>query len=74
METHSDHLINRIRMDIRDGKGPLSPEQVSILYFERGELEVCIHSLRIDNAGNVLNAPASYGRFFMEETERSLGY
>ncbi len=74
VETHSDHLINRIRMDIRDGKGPLSPKQVSILYFERGELEVRIHSLRIDNAGNVLNAPASYGRFFMEETERSLEY
>ena len=71
VETHSDHLINRIRMDLRDGKGPLSPEQVSVLYFERKELEVHIHSLRIDKMGNVLDAPPSYGRFFMEETERS---
>ena len=74
VETHSDHLINRVRMDVRDRRGPLSPEDVSILYFERNELEVHIHSLRIDQAGNVSDAPASYGRFFMKETERSLGY
>lgn len=61
-------------MDVRDGSTPLAPEQVSILYFERHELEVRIHSLRIDDAGNVLAAPASYGRFFMDETERSLAY
>ena len=74
VETHSDHLINRVRMDVRDGAGSLTPEQVSILYFERDELEVRIHSLRIDAGGNILDAPSSYGRFFMEETERSLRY
>ena len=74
VETHSDHLVNRIRMDVRDRTGSLSPEQVSILYFERNELEVRIHSLRIDESGNVLDAPPGYGRFFMEETARSLKY
>ena len=74
VETHSDHLVNRIRMDVRDRTGSLSPEQVSILYFERNELEVRIHSLRIDESGNILNAPPGYGRFFMEETARSLKY
>ena len=74
VETHSDHLLNRVRMDVRDGSTPLSAEQVSILYFERHGLEVRIHSLRIDDAGNVRDAPASYGRFFMDETERSLAY
>ena len=74
VETHSDHMINRIRMDLRDRTGPLAPEQVSILYFERGELEVRIHSLRIDGEGNVIDAPPSYGRFFMDETQRSLRY
>ncbi len=73
VETHSDHLIDRVRMDVRDGSGALKPEDVSVLYFERDSLDVQIHSLGIDDEGNVLNAPDSYRRFFMEETTRSLG-
>ncbi len=72
VETHSDHLLDRVRMDVRDGRSELKPEDVSILFFERGDLDVRIHSLRLDAEGNVLDAPASYRRFFMEETRRSL--
>lgn len=73
VETHGDHLIDRVRMDVRDGTTGLKPEDVSLLFFERGELEVRIHSLRIDEAGNVLGAPSGYRRFFLEETNRSIG-
>ncbi|MCY4614366.1 MAG: AAA family ATPase [Nitrospira sp.] len=73
VETHSDHLLDRVRMDVRDGKTKLKPDDVSILFFERGDLDVRIHSLRLDKEGNVLNAPQSYRKFFMDETERSLG-
>ena len=73
VETHSDHLLDRVRMDIRDGKVPLKPDDVSILFFERGALDVHIHSLRLDGKGNVLGTPDSYRRFFMVETTRSLG-
>ena len=73
VETHSDYIIDRVRMDVRDNKTNLKPEDVSILYFERGELDVNIHSIRLDDDGNVLDAPDSYGRFFMEETRRSIG-
>ena len=72
IETHSDHLLDRVRMDVRDGKGKLKPDDVSILFFERGDLDVRIHSIRLDEEGNVLDAPRSYRRFFMEETKRSL--
>ena len=72
IETHSDHLLDRVRMDVRDGRSELKPEDVSILFFERGDLDVRIHSLRLDAEGNVLGAPDSYRRFFMEETRRSL--
>ena len=72
IETHSDHLLDRVRMDVRDGTTSLKPDDVSILYFERGELDVRIHSLRIDEEGNILGAPEGYGRFFMEEVQRSL--
>ena len=74
VETHSDFLLNRIRMDIRDKKSPLSPNDVSILYFERSEIDVHIHSLRIDEQGNIVDAPPSYGNFFMEEAARSTRY
>ena len=72
VETHSDHLLDRVRMDVRDGTTKLKPDDVSILFFERGDLDVRIHSLRLDAEGNVLDAPPSYRRFFMEETRRSL--
>ena len=72
IETHSDHLLDRVRMDVRDGAGALKPEDVSILYFERQGLSVRIHSLRIDEDGNILDAPRGYRRFFMDEVRRSL--
>ena len=73
IETHSDHLLDRVRMDVRDGEGALKSEDVSILFFERDDLDVRIHSLEIDGEGNIENAPDSYRSFFMEETTRSLG-
>lgn len=73
VETHSDHLLDRVRMDIRDSKTDLLPEDVSILYFERGDQDVLIHTLGIDKDGNVLNAPSGYRQFFLDEADRSYG-
>ena len=50
----------------------LKPEDVSILFFERDELDVRIHSLGIDDQGNITGAPPSYRSFFMHEVRRSL--
>ena len=72
VETHSDHILDRVRMDVRDGRGNLTPDDVSILFFERNDLDVQIHSLRLDESGNILDAPPGYRRFFMEEQERAL--
>lgn len=72
VETHSDHLLDRVRMNIRDGTTKLTPDDVSILFFERKDLEVHIHPIRIDKEGNINGAPTSYRKFFMEETARSL--
>ena len=72
VESHSDHLLNRIRMDVRDQVNGCKPENVSILYFENSDFGTKIHSLRIDEQGNVMGAPQRYGRFFMDETRRSL--
>ena len=72
VETHSDHLLDRVRMDVRDGTTELKPDDVSILFFERKDLDVHIHSLRIDEEGNIEGAPDGYRNFFLEETARSL--
>ena len=71
VETHSDHLMDRVRMDVRDKVSRLRPEDVSILFFEQGDDGVRIHSLRIDEQGNVLDAPEGYRAFFMDEVTRS---
>ena len=72
VETHSDHLMDRVRMDLRDRRSRLTPEEASLLFFERGDLEVRIHSLRFGENGDVLGAPPGYRQFFLDETERSI--
>jgi predicted ATPase len=73
VETHSDHLIDRVRMDIRDKTTSLTHKDVSILYFEPNDLDVTIHSLRIDDRATIIDPPDSYRRFFMDELRRSVG-
>jgi predicted ATPase len=72
IETHSDYLVDRIRMDVRDGKH-LSPDDVALLYFERKNGNVEIKRLELDRFGNITNAPAGYRQFFLEEEMRLLG-
>ena len=70
VETHSDNLMDRVCMDGRDGVSHLKPEDVSILFFERRGLDVRIHSLHLDEEGDVLGAPDGYRQFFLDETDR----
>lgn len=72
VETHSDYLINRVRMDIRDKKSQLQANDVSILFFESHGRDVEVHSIGIDNLGNIIGAPSSYRRFFLDETIREV--
>ena len=72
IETHSDYMIDRIRMDIRDGKH-LKPSEVAILYFERIGGTTQIHTMEIDRFGNLIGTPPGYRQFFLEEERRLLG-
>lgn len=73
IETHSDFILDRIRIEIRKKDISLKPEDVSILFFERQELDISIHSIQLDEEGNILNAPPNYRNFFMEESQRFWG-
>lgn len=72
VETHSDYLLDRIRMDVRDKK-VLKPDDISILFFERLGGEIVIRPLEIDANGNLLRTPSNYRQFFLHEERRFLG-
>ena len=72
IETHSDYVIDRIRISVR--KGRLKPDDVSILYFEPAGAAVTIHNVTLDEDGNLRNAPAGYRDFFVKEADRLLGF
>ena len=72
IETHSDHVVDRVRISVR--RGDLKPEDVSILYFEPKRNSVQIHNLSLDKQGNLLDVPPGYRDFFLRETDRLLGF
>jgi hypothetical protein len=75
VETHSDHLVDRVRMDIRkrDGNNALAASDVIILYFERQEGRATIHPIKLDDNGDLVGVPPGYRRFFLDEERRLLG-
>ena len=72
VETHSDYIIDRVRISVR--KGLLKPDDVSVLYFEPKGSAVAIHNLTLDEHGNLLDAPKGYRDFFTKETDELLGF
>ena len=72
IETHSDYIVDRVRIAVRKRK--LKPADVSILYFEHAGNAVTIHNMTLDEHGNLRDAPAGYRDFFVRETDRLLGF
>ena len=72
VETHSDYIVDRIRILVR--KGLLRSDDVSILYFEPNRNSVVIHNITIDGDGNLQQIPAGYRDFFLKETDQLLGF
>jgi predicted ATPase len=72
VETHSDYLLDRVCIEVREGKH-LKPEDVMVLFFERTGPHVTIHEIEIDSEGNIQGAPPTYRQFFQREQGRFLG-
>ena len=72
IETHSDYIIDRARIEIREKN--ISPEHVSLIYLEPLENTVQAHNLYFDEQGNVCGAPDGYRDFFIKESDRVLGF
>ncbi len=72
IETHSDNMIDRARIDIM--KGNISPEDVSLIYFEPVKNIVKVHNIGFDEMGNLIGVPTHYRDFFLKESKRLMGF
>ena len=77
VETHSEHLILRLLRRIREtsegtlprGQASLTPEQVSVVYLERGREGALVHHLRTDASGEFIDR---WPQGFFEERSKEL--
>ena len=72
IETHSDYMIDRARIEIR--KGNIRPEDVSLIYLEPKRNVVKVHNISFDKMGNMEGVPQHYREFFMTEYRRLMGF
>lgn len=72
VETHSDYMISRARIDII--KGNIRPEDVSLIYFEPKGNVVKVHNIGFDKDANLIGAPTNYRDFFLRESKQLLGF
>ena len=72
IETHSDYMIDRARIEIK--RGNIRPEDVSLIYLEPKGRVVKVHNISFDKMANMEGVPPHYGEFFLEETNRLMGF
>ena len=72
IETHSDYIIDRIRILAK--KRVIDPDDVSILYFAPERNAVRIHNISLDDNGDLEGVPDGYRDFFIRESDRLLGF
>ncbi len=72
IETHSDYMIDRARIEIR--KGNIKPEDVSLIYFEPKGNIVNVHNIGFDKMANMTDVPPHYRNFFLKESKRLMGF
>ena len=72
IETHSDAMINRARIEIMNGG--IAPEDVSLIYLEPVGNKVRVHNIQFDEQANLSGEPQGYREFFINESDRLLGF
>jgi hypothetical protein len=71
VETHSDYLIDRVRIEVARGK--ISPGDVTILFFQKGAHGSTIDNLFLNAQGEIRDVPDEFRGFFIEEHGKLLG-
>ena len=65
IETHSDYLLDRIRIEIGDSR--ISRDKVQVLFLEKTKMTFKVHPINLDSRGSVIAPPKSYRSFFLTE-------
>ncbi len=74
VESHSDHVPDWFRIAVMSGE--VDPDDLGIVYFERADdrMSTELHGIRVDRQANLGDAPPGFRHFFLDETERLLGF
>ena len=71
VETHSDYIIDRVRIEIM--RKNISPDDVAMIYMHPKGNKVTSHNITFDPQGNMIGAPKEYGEFFLKESDAIFG-
>ena len=74
VETHSDHIPDWFRIAVMSGD--IDPHDLGIVYFDRIDdgASTILRDIRVDDQANLIDTPQGFRRFFLDETERLLGF
>ena len=70
IETHSDYMIDRVRIEII--KGNLNPEDVSLIYLKPVGNKVRTFNISFDAQANMIGRPPGFREFFLKESRELL--
>ncbi len=65
IETHSEYLLNRLRLEIV--KGNIAPEEVKVYYLENNGIESTCFSIDLLKNGQVKGAPPAFFETYMKD-------
>ncbi len=72
VETHSDYMIDRVRIEIM--RGNISPDDVAVIYMHPEGNKVTPHNITFDAQGNMIGVPEGYREFFLKESDALFGF
>ena len=74
VETHSDHVPDWFRIAVMSKQ--VDSRDLGIVYFHRSDdrASTVLHDIQVDEQANLGETPPYFRRFFLDETERLLGF
>lgn len=65
VETHSEYIVDRMRIEIMNGG--IKPSDVSLIFVEQNGDKVETHNISFDEQSNFIDAPVGFQDFFLKE-------
>ena len=65
VETHSDYMLDRVRLMIR--KDLIHKDDVQVLFFSPKSTDIDIIPITLGDDGSIIDPPEDYREFFLDE-------